>query len=58
VKLSSNAWLQKPGTSDTNKIMKENGNVKSVMPSGHLPHATLTLSSWKSWPQGIYYTLR
>jgi hypothetical protein len=45
--LSSNAWPQKPSTTNGNKKKKENGNVGSVTPSGHLLHATSTPSSWK-----------
>jgi hypothetical protein len=45
--LSGNAWPQKLSTINVNKMKKENGNVESTTPSGHLLHATSTPSSWK-----------
>ena len=44
--LSGNAWPQKLSTINANK-KKENGNVGSVTPSGHLLHTTSMPSSWK-----------
>ena len=45
--LSSNAWQQKLSTTNANNKKKENGNVGSVTPSGHLLHVTSMSSSWK-----------
>ena len=44
--LIGNAWLRKPSTTNANKKKKENDNVGTVTPSGHLLHVTSTPSSW------------